>query len=649
MVEVEALHTATEHGGDAPATRRAPRPPAADSGPGDRACRGRACRPLRGGTARRRWNPRLLPDDLAPGDRGRRAARRLATCACTASRGAGDPDFAVAYDRLWTEFGARGEMERAAVIDERLAWDPARPVAASARSPTSCSCSGAAAPIAALRDHTAVVRLDARGRPRPGPVVVHLSHALVEPPQRGSGLAGWLRALPLQAARRCAAAAGAAPDAPVVLVAEMEPPDPAEPAAGSAAPLLRARRLPEASIRRRHPTPSPTSGRLGRWPATRREALSPGAGAAAGRPRGRGRRCPRPRSPRWSTRSTPSTACTCRRRPSTRCAHDSGALDRSPRDASGCYLPRRDHGLSRSRLRRADRRSRDADAEVPARGRRTRGARGRARRSAGADRRARRLLRVHTRRLRRRRARPASRVPSRRARSSLVAALLPSVLLTNGGALAAASRALDDGVAAALASGFHHSHADHGEGFCTFNGLVVAAEALRAASRVRARRRARPRPPLRKRHGVALRDAPVALQLLDLRQRLLAEHAVPGRREPGATRTARTTSPSRSRTGAAAPRCSRRSSAAWRRCSPSAGRTSCSTRPAPTRTARIPYSPLDLDLDDLRERDRFVFAVDASARGSRSHGCSRAATRPTCRGSWRSTSVRSTPLQTSYG
>ena len=64
-------------------------------------------------------------------------------------------------------------------------------------------------------------------------------------------------------------------------------------------------------------------------------------------------------------------------------------------------------------------------------------------------------------------------------------ALWPSVLLTNGGAVAAAERALDDGVAAALASGFHHSHADHGEGFCTFNGLVVAAEALRAAGRIR--------------------------------------------------------------------------------------------------------------------------------------------------------------------
>lgn len=63
-------------------------------------------------------------------------------------------------------------------------------------------------------------------------------------------------------------------------------------------------------------------------------------------------------------------------------------------------------------------------------------------------------------------------------------ALFPSVRLTNGGVLAAARRALADGVAAAIASGFHHAHADHGEGFCTFNGLVVAAERLRAEGRV---------------------------------------------------------------------------------------------------------------------------------------------------------------------
>lgn len=58
-------------------------------------------------------------------------------------------------------------------------------------------------------------------------------------------------------------------------------------------------------------------------------------------------------------------------------------------------------------------------------------------------------------------------------------ALFPSVCLTSGACVAAARRALRDGMAAALASGFHHAHADHGEGFCTFNGLVVAADTLK--------------------------------------------------------------------------------------------------------------------------------------------------------------------------
>ena len=63
--------------------------------------------------------------------------------------------------------------------------------------------------------------------------------------------------------------------------------------------------------------------------------------------------------------------------------------------------------------------------------------------------------------------------------------LFPSVCLTNGACVAAARQALRDGVAAALASGFHHAHADHGEGFCTFNGLVVAADALKSQGEVR--------------------------------------------------------------------------------------------------------------------------------------------------------------------
>ena len=63
--------------------------------------------------------------------------------------------------------------------------------------------------------------------------------------------------------------------------------------------------------------------------------------------------------------------------------------------------------------------------------------------------------------------------------------LYPAVRLTGGGCVAAARRARREGVAAALVSGFHHAHADHGEGFCTFNGLVVAAELLHAEGAAR--------------------------------------------------------------------------------------------------------------------------------------------------------------------
>ena len=63
-------------------------------------------------------------------------------------------------------------------------------------------------------------------------------------------------------------------------------------------------------------------------------------------------------------------------------------------------------------------------------------------------------------------------------------ALWPSVLLTNGGVIAAARSALQTGIGAALASGFHHSHQKQGEGFCTFNGLVLAGEILRRENRI---------------------------------------------------------------------------------------------------------------------------------------------------------------------
>jgi acetoin utilization deacetylase AcuC-like enzyme len=56
-----------------------------------------------------------------------------------------------------------------------------------------------------------------------------------------------------------------------------------------------------------------------------------------------------------------------------------------------------------------------------------------------------------------------------------------SLLYTSGALLTASRWALSEGGAvAAPASGFHHACWDHGGGFCTFNGLMVAALALQA-------------------------------------------------------------------------------------------------------------------------------------------------------------------------
>jgi acetoin utilization deacetylase AcuC-like enzyme len=63
--------------------------------------------------------------------------------------------------------------------------------------------------------------------------------------------------------------------------------------------------------------------------------------------------------------------------------------------------------------------------------------------------------------------------------------LAESVRWTNGGCIAALEEALKNGIAGNLASGFHHSHGPHGEGFCTFNGLVVAMEKMRAEGKLK--------------------------------------------------------------------------------------------------------------------------------------------------------------------
>jgi acetoin utilization deacetylase AcuC-like enzyme len=61
--------------------------------------------------------------------------------------------------------------------------------------------------------------------------------------------------------------------------------------------------------------------------------------------------------------------------------------------------------------------------------------------------------------------------------------LWPAVLASNGGVVAAALAALEQGVAGSLSSGIHHACCGSGAGFCTFNGLVIAARAaLRAGA-----------------------------------------------------------------------------------------------------------------------------------------------------------------------
>lgn len=52
-----------------------------------------------------------------------------------------------------------------------------------------------------------------------------------------------------------------------------------------------------------------------------------------------------------------------------------------------------------------------------------------------------------------------------------------------GGTLAASRVALAEGCAANLAGGTHHAFADHGEGYCVFNDVAVAARAAQAQGR----------------------------------------------------------------------------------------------------------------------------------------------------------------------
>ncbi len=149
----------------------------------------------------------FAPEDLAPGD-ARSDSLDLSAFRFDRIRSVHHPLFELAYARLWAEFGARQEMERRETLQLRFECAP--------RMLYEMILVRRDGAFVAVRDHTAIMMGDQAG------AVVHLSHLLVAAGARRTGLAGWLRALPIQTARECLFARGVSPRAPITLVAEME-------------------------------------------------------------------------------------------------------------------------------------------------------------------------------------------------------------------------------------------------------------------------------------------------------------------------------------------------------------------------------------------------------------------------------------------
>ncbi len=186
----------------------------------------------------------MVAEDLAPGDRKILAREwpplELAVVETTAS-----PHFAPAFDALWAEFGAAGEMEQPGVLAARMAWDPAATTGGYAMR-YHLMVVLHEGKIAAVTDQTAILAEGARA------LVVHHSHILVAREWRRTGLAGWVRALPLATARDLLRARGLPAGIPATLALEMEHPHPGFPAT-----LTRLAAMEQAGYKKIDPTRAP--------------------------------------------------------------------------------------------------------------------------------------------------------------------------------------------------------------------------------------------------------------------------------------------------------------------------------------------------------------------------------------------------------
>lgn len=165
--------------------------------------------------------PWMIPAHLAPGD-GKSLEADWLGLELHQIRDNSDPFFEMAFGALWNEFGAKGEMEQREVIADRLKWDlfETRRGAFLRYALVLVTHRGE---FVAVRDHTVILLED-----RPG-AVVHMSHNLVAEKWRRSGIAGWMRAIPVSTALECLAALKHPLGSPITLVGEMEHLDPSKP------------------------------------------------------------------------------------------------------------------------------------------------------------------------------------------------------------------------------------------------------------------------------------------------------------------------------------------------------------------------------------------------------------------------------------
>jgi hypothetical protein len=161
--------------------------------------------------------PWMIPADLAPGDK-RFPARDWAALHLDIIDSPAHPLFSAAFDTLWSEFGPSGEMESLPVIESRMQRLPAAAPDGFAMR-YRLMVVRHAGEIAAVTDQTAILANEGRE------IIVHHSHVLVAPAWRRTGLAGWIRALPVATARELMRSIELPPATPVTLALEMEHPD----------------------------------------------------------------------------------------------------------------------------------------------------------------------------------------------------------------------------------------------------------------------------------------------------------------------------------------------------------------------------------------------------------------------------------------